>query len=124
MRNRIVVIEDDKDILDMIDYILEDEGYVVNKFDHLVQIETLTKLEPSLILLDNKLAEGFGNTLCLLIKSQPAAKHIPVILVSASSSLAQVAEKCMADGYLTKPFDIEDLLDIVKRHSNLTTDYC
>ena len=119
MRNRVVVIEDDKDILDIIDYILADEGYIVNKFDHLVQIETLTQLEPSLILLDNKLAEGFGNTLCLLIKSQPAVKHIPVILLSASSSLAQVAEKCQADGYLSKPFNIEDLLDIVKRHSNL-----
>jgi DNA-binding response OmpR family regulator len=62
MRNQVVVIEDDRDILDMIDYILADEGYTVSKIDHLVQLEALTEREPSIILLDNKLAEGFGNT--------------------------------------------------------------
>jgi two-component system, OmpR family, phosphate regulon response regulator PhoB len=117
MKNQIVVIEDDRDILDIIEYILADEGYTVSKFDHLVKIETLTRLGPSVILLDNKLADGFGNTLCLLIKSQPKARDIPVILVSASGSLPQLAERCHADGYLSKPFDIEDLLQIVKRHS-------
>jgi len=83
-----------------------------------VKIETLTRLKPSVILLDNKLADGFGNTLCLLIKSQPEVKDIPVILVSASGSLELIAEKCHADGYLSKPFNIQDLLQIVKRHSN------
>ena len=65
MNKNIVVIEDDRDILDMIQYILADEGYNVIGFDRLERLERIVEQQPSVILLDNRLATGYGDTLCL-----------------------------------------------------------
>jgi DNA-binding response OmpR family regulator len=117
MNKNVVVIEDDRDILDMIQYILADEGYNVSGSRHLEPVEDILEKQPSVILLDNRLADGYGNTLCLSLKSDDRTKHIPVIMVSASGGLAEIAAKCKADAFLPKPFDLEDLVKIVKHYS-------
>ena len=118
MKKLIVVIEDDRDILDLIQYILIEEGYKVIGYDRIERIESIIAKQPSLILLDNRLADGYGNTLCLELKSHVLGKNIPVILVSASGNLGQVAKACGADGILQKPFDLAELIAIVKRYHN------
>ena len=119
MGKNIVVIEDDRDILDLIQYILADEGFNVSGYNHLLTPEKIQELEPSIILLDNRLADGFGNTLCLALKTNDETKHIPVIMISASGGLDKIAADCKADAYLPKPFDLEDLISLVKHYSEL-----
>ena len=123
MNRQIVIIEDDRDILDMIQLILADEGYDVIGFAGLQGVEKIIEHQPSVILLDNRLGDGYGNTFCATLKSNPGTKHIPVILVSASGDLASIAKKCNADGYLPKPFDLDDLIKIVKQFSSASETY-
>lgn len=118
MNKNIVVIEDDRDILDLIQYILADEGYDVVGFNRLEPLEKISGQQPSVILLDNRLADGYGNTLCLSLKTNTDTKHIPVIMISASGGLEQIANNCKADAFLAKPFDLADLLNMVKRYSD------
>jgi DNA-binding response OmpR family regulator len=116
MNDKIVLIDDDKDILDVVQFILAEEGYTVVLYDHLVQLEVIVTQQPSLILLDNRLGSGYGNTLCLALKSNDKTKDIPVILVSASEGLELIAEQCNADACLSKPFDLAAFVKLVKHH--------
>jgi DNA-binding response OmpR family regulator len=119
MSKNVVVIEDDRDILDLIQYILADEGYNVVGYNRLEPIEKIKEQKPSVILLDNRLGEGYGNTLCLSLKTNNDTKHIPVIMISASGGLEQIANNCKADAFLAKPFDLADLINLVKHYSDL-----
>jgi len=117
MPKKILVIEDDNDILDLIQYILEDEGYQVLPSNKLEPITAVINYQPDLILLDDRLSNGFGHKLCEKIKSDPLTMNIPVILVSATRNLEMVAKDCNADTFLTKPFDLHQLVDIVKEYA-------
>jgi len=116
MNNKIVLIDDDKDILDVVQFILTEEGYNVVSYDHLIQLEAIVAQQPSVILLDNRLGSGYGNTLCLAVKSNDSTKDIPVILVSASEGLELIAKQCRADAWLSKPFDLAAFVKLVKQY--------
>ena len=120
MNKQIVIIEDDRDILDLIQYILIDEGYNVTCYDKIESLEEIVVQQPSVILLDNRLADGYGNIFCATLKSNPSTKDIPVVLVSASGDLEQIAKDCNADAFLAKPFDLHDLIKIVKHYSEMS----
>jgi CheY-like chemotaxis protein len=118
MDNKIVVIDDDKDILDVIQFILAEEGYSVVMYDRLESLEKISEQKPSVILLDNKLGGVYSTEFCQSLKSNQLTKHIPVILVSASDSLEQIAKQCSADAFLSKPFDLKDFIKIVKQYAD------
>ena len=116
MNNKIVLIDDDKDILDVVQFILADEGYDVVSYDHLIQLEEIITQQPAVILLDNRLGSGYGYEFSIALKSNEHTKHIPVILVSASEGLEQIAKKCNADAFLSKPFDLTAFVKLVKHY--------
>ena len=116
MSKRIVVIEDNRDILDVVEYILADQGYEVTGYLDIEPLDKILANQPCLLLLDHKLASGSGSDVCLAVKSNPLTSHTSVILVSASSNIATIAEKCNADGFISKPFDLDDLVTMVKEH--------
>lgn len=115
MPQNILIIEDDPDILDMMTYIIQDEGFHVITSMGTVSVTYVQEIDPVLILLDNRLADGFGRDLCLKLKNDPATRHYPVVLVSAVNQLAQVAEDSSADAYLNKPFDLSELVLLVRK---------
>ena len=117
MNNKIVLIDDDEDILDVIQYILADEGYNVDAYDDLQPLDKIIEHQPSVILLDNKLADTYSNTLCIALKSNHKTKHIPVILMSAAEDLEQIAKACNADAFLNKPFELKEFIKLVKHYS-------
>lgn len=114
MKKRIIVIEDNNDILELLGFILENEDYEVLASLDAEPIKSLEEINPHLILLDENLGSQRGHKLCLQIKSNPGTSHLPVILISAVKDLPEIARKCRADNYIAKPFLIEDLLDLVK----------
>jgi len=120
VNKKILVIEDDKDIRDTIVYILEEEQYEVVSSEDSRILRSLNTFNPDLILLDNWLtdwkSDANGQQLSKELKSNPATSHIPVIIISAVSNIKEIAEAGMADGYLRKPFDLTDLISIVKLH--------
>jgi CheY-like chemotaxis protein len=120
MSKKILVIEDDKDIRDTIVYILEEEQYeVVSSGDSKI-LKSVKEIDPHLILMDNWLTEwksdASGQQLSKQLKTNPATSHIPVIIISAVSNIKEIAEEGLADSYLKKPFDMADLIALVKKH--------
>jgi two-component system phosphate regulon response regulator PhoB len=117
---KILVIEDDKDIRDTIVYILQEEKYEVIASENSKILKSINDYKPDLVLLDNWLtdwkSDANGQQLSKELKSDPATSHIPVIIISAVSNIKEIAEAGLADGYLRKPFDLQELIQIVKHH--------
>jgi len=120
MPKKILVIEDDKDIRETIVYILEEENYEVISSEDSKILKSVISHNPDLILLDNWLtdwkSDANGQQLSKELKSDPATSHIPVVIISAVSNIKEIAEAGLADGYLRKPFDLTELVSIVKKH--------
>ena len=108
---RLLVLDDESDILEFLQVILEEEGYEVVtsvKGDYLEQLHNGGL--PHLILLDVLLSGKDGREIVKYLKSQQETKHIPVIMFSAHPSAEQTSRRAGADDFLAKPFDIEVLL--------------
>lgn len=116
MAKRILVIDDDQDILSILDIIFVEEGYETILYQSGTTVEHVKILHPDLILLDVRIT-GFPKTgaqICAEIKNERELESIPVLLVSAEINVPELAESCGANGYVNKPFDIENLLAKVK----------
>lgn len=120
MAKKILVIEDDKDIRESIVYVLEEENYEVIASEDAKILKRISDFNPDLILLDNWLSDwtsdANGQQLSKALKNDAATQHIPIIIISAVSNIKEIAEAGDADGYLRKPFDISELVKVVKRH--------
>jgi len=116
MGKKIFVVEDDADLSEAIQFILKEEGYTtVASFDK-NSIKGVILHMPDLVLVDHKLKDGLGSELCSAIKLHPLTSHIPVILISGYSDLADIAKACGADAWLSKPFELTDLTNLVDHY--------
>src|ERR1700694_3982739 len=116
---KILVVDDDLDILDALKFTLEDEGYDVTTTEKGEYAENLRDSNgglPDVIILDVLLSGKDGRTICQKLKSQEDTKHIPIIKVSAHPSAKQSAKAVGADDFLAKPFEIDDLLKKVAKY--------
>jgi DNA-binding response OmpR family regulator len=116
MSKQIILIEDDPDILDMMMYILKDEGYDVIGSADCSPLKTVLETQPDLILMDNRLRDASGMDECRKLKENAATQHFTVVIVSANRHLPELAAESMADGYLPKPFDLEEFIAIVRQY--------
>jgi DNA-binding response OmpR family regulator len=117
---KIMIVDDDPGIRDILKIIFERNGYEVwletdGKF-----IFTAYYPLPDVFLLDRYLSGMDGLDICRHLKSQEYSKHIPVIIISASPDLEHTAIKAGADGFIEKPFDLKSMLAVVEKH--LTVD--
>jgi len=117
---KILVIEDDRDIRETITYALEDSKFEVVASEDSKILKSIHKIKPDLILLDNWLSDwksdANGQQISKELKTNPDTKHIPVIIVSAVSNIQEIADAGLADGFLKKPFDLNDLVAIINKH--------
>lgn len=114
---KVLVVDDNEEILNIITIILDMEGYEVISADNGHQIsETILTSAPDLILLDIMLGDLDGRELCRTLKIDPQTKHIPVIMISASHNLG--CDDCSAEDFLANPFNIEDLVEKVAQYVN------
>ena len=119
---RILVVDDNEGILDVVSIILEGEGYEVHQLIEPDQVLSLTTDDlPDLILLDIWMSGADGRVICRALKDQPHTQQVPVVLMSANKDIAEIADSAGADGYLAKPFEMDDLIEIVKRYSDTQT---
>lgn len=115
---KVLVVDDDNDILDVIRIILEDEGYEVSTLDNGREVlEEVANNMPDLILLDVMLCGMDGRDVCKNLKAHTLFKLIPIIMISASHNLQGfLDEEGAADGFISKPFDIDNLIAVVDAH--------
>lgn len=118
MIKKILIADDDREILNSIKMMLEFEGYEVNTTINGAAVKKLCMQSPHLLLLDVWMSGQNGKEICQALKSSPKTKHTPVILVSANKDIAKIAKESGADGFLAKPFDMKDLLSIVATYAN------
>jgi two-component system phosphate regulon response regulator PhoB len=117
---RILAVDDDNDILEVLQFILEDSGYEVETLtDGHFLMEKIRESNPDLILLDIMLGNMDGRELCKAVKQLEATHNIPVILISASHNISNTKyEDGAPNDFIAKPFDINELLDTIKRQFN------
>ncbi len=117
MNKVIVVIEDEKDIQEIIQYNLSREGYqVLVADDGQSGFNLITKRHPDLVILDLMLPEIDGLEVCRLLQQNSKTKHIPIIMLTAKSEESDIVLGLGmgADGYITKPFSQKELVARVK----------
>lgn len=116
MGHHILVVDDDEGIVEVIQIVLEGEGYAVRTATNGAGLHDLTDDLPDLILLDVLLSGDDGRDICKALKSNPMTRSIPVIMLSAHSDASKVADAGGADDFLEKPFDVDKLIDIVAKN--------
>ncbi len=116
MKNLIFILDDDEIFSEALQLILEGEGYPVAR-DHDTKevITKIKKLAPRLIILDYYLPGKNGILLTKLIKKDDKTKDIPIILTSANLRNPQKAFKAGISSFLSKPFNIQELVNLVKK---------
>lgn len=116
MKKRIVVVEPDLDIREIVSHILTDRGFEVIPYQNEIGIfEHIIEIMPDVILLDIYSITEQGTELCRQIKKDPKTKDIPVIVLSTHTRAAIVKEIC-AEDVIPKPFDIDHLILVVEEH--------
>jgi DNA-binding response OmpR family regulator len=118
MNKHILIIEDDKGILDAVQMALEFEGYnitLADKGEYADELMKGTAPLPDLILLDILLSGMDGRLICKKLKKHSRTKHIPIIMMSAHPGAEKSVTEAGADKFLPKPFNIDDLLNTVKK---------
>ncbi len=113
MSRRVVVVEDDKDILELITHNLEREGYeVTGAATGEDGVDAVRSRKPDLVLLDLMLPGIDGLEVCRRLKADPDTAHIPVVMVSAKGEETDIVTglELGADDYVTKPFSPKVLI--------------
>lgn len=110
MSQKILILDDDEDILYFCSVVFENLNFEVTSSPHskdiIAQVE---EASPDIILIDNWIPGLGGVKATQELKKTDHLKHIPVILFSANSNLPTLAEEAGADSYLKKPFDLDHL---------------
>src|SRR5258708_38816775 len=115
MAKRILVADDDPAIVDCLQIILEEANYVVETASNGDTIPKVKRFQPDLILLDVWMSGEDGRTICKNLKSQEQTKHIPIIMISATSYIEESTKKAGAEDFLPKPFQMNELLARVEK---------
>jgi len=125
VKKKILVVEDDRVISELIDYNLEREGYeIACLYDGSQAVDFVIRRKPQLIILDLMLPEVDGIEICRTLKSDAATKHIPIIMLTAKSEEADVVVGLQmgADDYIPKPFSPKVLVARIKAITRRTLD--
>jgi DNA-binding response OmpR family regulator len=120
-KSQILIVDDDKDILDITCDFLEGKGYKVLQAGTGKEALKKTRAsKPNLILLDVMMPKMDGFWLCRVMKSDPKLQNIPIIFLTAKDDAQSRIEgqKCGGDDYLTKPFDLDALELRIKAQLN------
>jgi DNA-binding response OmpR family regulator len=110
MKRRIIIVEDDPAISDILSIMLKRNGFDVEEFILGEPLMRELKTLPDLFLLDKQLTDIDGLEICRHLKTEPATREIPVIIVSATPDLQSQAFDAGADAFIEKPFTSRTLL--------------
>lgn len=114
---RVLVFDDNKAILELCIYLLQEAGYNIKTSQTALEVEKqVQSYMPHLILMDNGLPGLTGIEATNKLKANQDLKHIPIIFFSAHNNISILSEQAGADDYLAKPFEIKALENILDRY--------
>ena len=118
MKKRILVVDDAPEILSVTKHLLESRGFEIFSLeDDEKTIKTAEKFRPHLVILDMLLTYRTGAEICHDLKSQAETKDIPIIITTGqlNTQVTDGSKLLPADAYLIKPFELEQLLDMIQK---------
>ncbi len=114
MAQKILIVDDERGIAEIVGERLQDNGYeTAFAYDGLSALDTAVREKPDLILLDYTLPKMNGDKVCRRFKADAQLRNTPVILLSAYRRDCLESEP-PADAFLSKPFDSEELLELIR----------
>ncbi|MCK4558258.1 MAG: response regulator [Calditrichia bacterium] len=116
-KNKILIVEDKQENMDLLVYFLHPQGYeIISVYDGLSALQKVEEEHPDIILLDIMLPKMDGYEVCGRLKKDPETKFIPIIMLTALKELKDKvrALEVGADDFLSKPFENIELLARVK----------
>jgi DNA-binding response OmpR family regulator len=117
--HRILVVDDDESIRELITLALEDEGHeVIGAPEGESALEMIPEIQPDVILLDNRMPVMDGREFAKRYQ-ELGISTAALIILTAVDDPEQVAAEIGADGYLPKPFDLNDLANMVNQHLSM-----
>jgi CheY-like chemotaxis protein len=115
MKKRVLILDDDLDILQICTIVLKKRGFEVFTLNTSNRVlEQVKAFQPDVILMDNWIPGPGGIEATRTLKLDTSTHDIPVIFFSANSNVTQLAQEANADYFLQKPFDISELEGIVQ----------
>jgi two-component system, OmpR family, alkaline phosphatase synthesis response regulator PhoP len=115
VRGRILVVDDDQAILDLVVWSLEDEGYAIQAARDGVEALQLVKQQlPDLILLDLRMPRLSGWEFYRMLRSSETTASLPVVIMTADKSAVPSHPSLRGAQFLAKPFDLSDLLACIR----------
>lgn len=118
-KKTIMIVDDNHSILDIMTLMLKGAGYAVRVTTDGRDVLNLKKPLPDLLFLDLLLSGTNGSELCTQLKSDNKTKNLPIIIFSANINIKKIAKTCGADGFLTKPFEMNELLKMARKHTSV-----
>ena len=116
MHGRVMIFDDDTDLLEVCSLVLRSKQYEVQGYSRCNEIlREVGLFSPDVILMDNWIPDSGGVKATQLLKTNEDFKNIPVIFFSANGNIEVLAREAGAAFFLQKPFEIEDLEEIVSK---------
>ena len=117
LREKILIVDDDPDILDVLKITLEAEGYeVIEAHDGKEALDIIKKTNPDLLITDFKMPKMCGDELCSNLKDDILVQHMPIIMLTGKGEVTDKVHgiNAGADDYMVKPFEPQELVARVK----------
>lgn len=116
---KILVVDDNPDILDAVELVMITEGHQANTLLNAKKVfEEVDSFNPDLIILDYLLSGSDGREICKKLKNAEKTAAIPVIMISAHPSVEDSVKDFGADAFLSKPFSVDELISTIQEHAS------
>jgi DNA-binding response OmpR family regulator len=121
---KILLLDDNRDLLQIVQIILKGQGYETILASSIREAEVKIRIhKPVLILMDVFLSDENGYSYCTQLKENPETGNIKIIMMSGEESNQHLISCAHADDFMQKPFDYNDLLDKVERQYSPSRHY-
>lgn len=111
---KILICDDDEGILDMLEMVFEDSPYTIIPEQNSLNVHSIVESQhPDLVILDLWMPVLSGDQVLRSLRKHPETENLPVIIISASREGEQIASNAGATGFISKPFDFDELMKMV-----------
>ena len=122
--NKILIVDDNLDLSKVLERYFKRNNIICRIVSEGEQIfSACASFDPDLILLDIKMGDLDGRTICKDLKTNNNTNQIPVIMLSALYDIEEKIKDCKADDYISKPFDLSEILIKVKKYLPVKNEY-
>lgn len=118
-KKSVAVLDDDQSILDIVSLVLAEASFKVQAFsDPQKFIQQMEQTPADVVIVDIFIDGTDGRRVCRDLKSRSRTSQMPVLLMSADHYVGELAQSAGADAWIEKPFDIDELVNIVERYAH------